>query len=147
VDADEGLGFDYLELAQFEKSLEYFDRAIRLSPHDPVLFWYEGGKAIGYFGLKQYDQAIEWARRAIAIAPDKVPFVHAGLIAALVLTGRDAEAHEALQSYLALPSTGPLKTIAGWKTFTVQHAPRQADPRYVETWERIIEGLRKAGMS
>jgi hypothetical protein len=53
----------------------------------------------------------------------------------------------ALQSYLALPSAGPLKTTAAWKAFTAQHAPRQADPRYVGTWERIIEGLRKAGMS
>jgi hypothetical protein len=37
------------------------------------------------------------------------------LVAALALTGRDAEAREALQRYLALPSTGPLKTIAAWK--------------------------------
>jgi hypothetical protein len=28
------------------------------------------------------------------------------------LTDRDAEAREALQRYLALPSTGPLRTIA-----------------------------------
>ena len=37
------------------------------------------------------------------------------LVAALALTGHDAEAREALQRYLALPSTGPLKTIAAWK--------------------------------
>ena len=39
------------------------------------------------------------------------------LIAALALTGHDAEAREALQRYLALPSTGPLKTIAAWKAY------------------------------
>ena len=145
VDAYEGLGFDYLALGQFEKSREYFDKAIRLSPHDPVLFWYEGGKALAYFGLKQYDQAIEWARRAIAINPNNLPFVHGGLIAALVLSGRDAEANEALQRYLALPATA-LKTIAAWKTYVAQSTYPQTDPRYVEVWDRIIDGLRKAGM-
>jgi hypothetical protein len=100
---------------------------------------------MAYFGLKQYDPAIEQARRAIAIAPDKVPFVHAGLIAALVLTGRDAEAREALQRYLALPSSGPLKTIAAWKAF-ISNTP-QGDPRSVDLWARVIGGLRKAGMS
>ena len=145
VDAYEGLGFDYLALGQFEKSREYFDKAIRLSPHDPVLFWYEGGKALAYFGLKQYDQAIEWARRAIAINPNNLPFVHGGLIAALVLSGRDAEANEALQRYLALPATA-LKTIAAWKAYVAQVTYPQTDPRYVEVWDRIIDGLRKAGM-
>ena len=42
---------------------------------------------------------------------------HVFLVAALALTGHDAEAREALQRYLALPSTGPLKTIAAWKAY------------------------------
>jgi hypothetical protein len=36
-------------------------------------------------------------------------------MAALALTGRDAEAREALQRYLAPPSTAPFKTVAAWK--------------------------------
>jgi hypothetical protein len=38
-------------------------------------------------------------------------------VAALALTEHGAEAREALQRYLALPSTGPLKTIAAWKAY------------------------------
>ena len=38
VDAMVGLGWGYSELGQFEKALELFDKAIRLSPHDPFLF-------------------------------------------------------------------------------------------------------------
>jgi len=53
------------------------------------------------------------------------------LIAALGWTGRQAEAHEAIQRYLALFPTGP-RTIAAWKA--------------VNSWDRLIEGLRKAGM-
>jgi hypothetical protein len=56
------------------------------------------------FGLKQYDQAIDWARRAIAIGPNN-PFPQAVLTAALALTGHEAETREALQHYVALPSS------------------------------------------
>ncbi len=100
---------------------------------------------MGYFGLKQYDETIEWTRRAIAIDPNKLPFVHGGLIAALALTGHDAEAHEALQRYLALPATA-LKTIAAWKVYVAQGTYPQTDPRSVEFWGQMIEGLSKAGM-
>jgi len=65
------------------------------------------------------------------------------LVAALALPGHDAEAREALQRYLALPSTGPLKTIAAWKANTES---QHGDPRYVEAHERMYDGLRKAGM-
>jgi adenylate cyclase len=145
VDGYSGLGFDYQGLGQFGKSLEFFDKAIRLSPHDPNPgFWY-GGKAWDYFGLKQYDQAIEWARRSIAIGPNNSPRAHGALIAALALTGHEAEAHEALQRYLALPAAAR-KTIAGWRGFKDQLTSENSDPRYLEFWDRMIEGLRKAGM-
>ena len=68
-------------------------------------------------------------------------------MAALALAGHDAEAREALQRYLALPSTGPLKTIAAWKAFYKSKVSEQhGDPRYLEIGERTYDGLRKAGM-
>jgi adenylate cyclase len=140
ADADVGLGSDYMRLGEFDKSLEYLDKAIRASPHDPWLAHFYGGKAFANFGLKNYDQSIEWARRAIAINPN-IANMHLNLVAALALTDHDAEAREALQRYLALPSTGPLKTIAACKAYLEsQHwLPR-------EVGERTYDGLRKAGM-
>jgi hypothetical protein len=64
-------------------------------------------------------------------------------VAALALTGHDAEAREALQRYLALPSTGPLKTIAAFKAY---YSAQGGDPPRVEMNERVYDGLRKAGM-
>ena len=64
-------------------------------------------------------------------------------MAALALTDHDAEAREALQRYLALPSIGPLKTIAAWKAHQMSQG---GDPRFVEMNERMYDGLRKAGM-
>ena len=57
------------------------------------------------------------------------------------MTGHDAEACEALKRYLALPSIGPLKTIAAWKAhLESQHwLPDEEN-------ERVYDGLRKAGM-
>jgi tetratricopeptide (TPR) repeat protein len=85
---------DYRFLGQFDKSVEYLDRAILASPSDPALnYWYDS-KAWANFGLKNYDQAIELARRAIAINPNN-PFAHLALVAALGLTDHNAEAREA----------------------------------------------------
>ena len=142
-DAARDLGFDYMRFGEFDKSFEYFDKAIRESPHDPSLAHLYGGKASANFGLKNYDQAIELARQAIAINPNYVQYIHATLVAALALAGHDAEAREALQRYLALPSTGPLKTIAAFKAY---YSAQGGGPPRVEANERTYDGLRKAGM-
>jgi adenylate cyclase len=138
------LGWGYKDLGQFEKALEYYDKAIRLSPHDPSLFNFHEGKSEAYFALKQYDQAIDSARKSIAIRPD-FDFAHRDLIAGLVSAGREAEAKEALQRYLALPNAG-FRTIAAWDAYKAQNTGPQSDPRVLESWDRLVEGLRKAGM-
>ena len=144
VDAVGQLAFAYANLGEFDKALEYLDKAILTSPHDRSLhFWY-GGKAEANFALKRYDQAIESARRTIAINPEYNAYSHAMLVAALALTDQDAEARDALRRYLALPSTGSLKTIASFKAHFVSE--QHIDPRLVDRDERTLAGLRKAGM-
>ena len=118
--------------------------AILQSPHDPLLVHFYGGKAVANFGLKRYDQAIELARQAIAVNPNYVHYIHSILVAALALTGHDAEAREALQRYLGLASTGPLKTIAAFKAY---FSAQGGGPARLEMNERVYDGLRKAGMA
>ena len=142
VDAYAGLGWDYYYTGQFEKSLEYFDKAIRLSPHDPNMGVWVDLKSGAYFALKQYDQAIEWARRAVVIDPS----FSSDLIAPLALTDHEAEAREALQRYLALPSSVQPRTIAAMKAYNDHFVNANSDPRLLESFDRYIEGLRKAGM-
>ena len=93
--------------------------------------------------LKQYDQAIEWARRAIAINPNNV-FSHVYLIVALALTGQETLAHEAFERYLAVP--GAFATMAALKPVKARFVNEHTDPRYVEYWNRLIEGMREAGL-
>jgi adenylate cyclase len=142
--ANANLAWDYAGLGQFEKALEYEDKAIRLSPRDPYLFGWLEFKSWVYIGLKRYDQAIDLARQSLSLSPN-FPHAHRDLIAALALSGRDAEAREALQRYLALPPAG-LRTIAAWTAFSAQSTNEHSDPRLLDYWDRMIEGLRKAGM-
>src|SRR5271165_4710042 len=144
VDAYAQMAYNGLELGEYEKSLENLDKAIRLSPHDPSLHYWYASKATAHFALEQYEQAIEWARRAIAIDPT-FRQSHPVLIAALGWTGRQAEAHDAIQRYLALFPTGP-GTLAAWKAVKAQKTNSDSDPRVLEFWDRAIEGLRKAGL-
>jgi adenylate cyclase len=150
-DAYVNMGEVSRQLGRFEKSLEYVDKAIRLSPRDATLaYWYDL-KAQDYFGLKRYDQAIEWARRAIALIPNYYPGAHRDLIAALALSGHEAEAREALQRFLALPPGvggfgGGFRTIAAVKAYQAQRTGPHTDPAVVDLFDRRIEGLRKAGM-
>ena len=76
----------------------------------------------------------------IAINPNDIPWAHTMLVAALALTHHDAEAREALQRYLALPTNAP-KTIAAVKAHGKSQHWLPA-----EVSERVYDGLRKAGM-
>jgi adenylate cyclase len=137
------MGWDHLGLGRYEKGLEIFDDAIRLSPRSPELKDMYSGKSWAYFGLKQYDQAIDWARQAIAAGPSN-PGPYQALAAALALTGHEADAREALQHYLALPSNRRAGTIAALKAYNARFS---GDARVLESQERTYDGLRSAGMS
>jgi tetratricopeptide (TPR) repeat protein len=137
------MAWDHVSLGRYEKSLKIFDQAIRLSPRSPELKDMYSGKAWAYFGLKQYDQAIDWARRAIAAGPSSAG-PYQTLAAALALTDHAAEAQDALQHYLALPSNRRAGTIAALKAYNA--GSKQSDPRVVESQERSYEGLREAGL-
>jgi adenylate cyclase len=145
VDAYWHMGFIMRRVGEFQTSLESIDKALRLSPRDPFRALWHADKAGSHFALKQYDQAIESGRRAIEISPNNsAPYLY--LIPALALTGQESQAHEALGHYLHLANSGAPRTVAGWLQTRAQYMNEHTDPRYVEYWDRLIEGLRKAGL-
>ena len=118
-------------------------RRFGLDPRAPGCYRTNAGT---YFALKQYDQAIEWARRTIAIVSND-SFAHGDILAALAMTGREADAHEALKRFLALPpDAAGMRTIAAWKAYQDPRVGPHSDPAVVDFFDRRIEGLRKAGM-
>jgi adenylate cyclase len=128
-------------LGRPEKCIEDVDKAIRLSPRDPLLADFYGLKAWGLLMLQQDDQAIEWLRRSLAMAPE-ISIEQALLTSALGLTGRQAEGREALQRYLSLKGTTS-KTIA---QFRARHRALSDSPKWLAYSDRLIEGLRRVGM-
>jgi hypothetical protein len=74
------------------------------------------------------------------------PIPYFELIAAIALTGHEAEAHEEFQHYLASFSKWP-KTIAAWEALTSAYSfLMRASPCYREAYHLHFDGLRKAGM-
>jgi TolB-like protein/class 3 adenylate cyclase len=123
-------------LGRGKQAAEYADKAIRLSPRDPILYEFYFEKGAAYFLLEDYLTAIEWLQRATAANPN-YSSPQQDLAAALALVGREAEARETLATYLALSQT-KTKTIAQ-VTPAIAHTPGA----YAQ---HVIEGLRKAGM-
>jgi adenylate cyclase len=143
LDAYVNMGLVYRTLGRFEESLGFFDKAIRRSPNDPAVSTSYAIKAGDHIALKQYDEALESARRSIAISPNYA-LAHWYLITALIQTGQDSQAHEALLRYLAIP--GVPATVAALKQETAKYVNERDDPRYVEQWSQLVESVRKAGL-
>jgi tetratricopeptide (TPR) repeat protein len=136
------LCFENYYMGRPEKAIEIADRAIRLSPRDPLLNNFYFCKGLGYSMLKEDASAIDWYRRAVAMAPE---YSNAWrlLAAELALNGQEAEARDALQRYLSLKAT-TIRTIVQFKAFV--RTLLSDNPAVVASSERLIEGLRKAGM-
>jgi tetratricopeptide (TPR) repeat protein len=128
-----------LALGVPERTIEYADRAMRLSPPDPYLYVFYAQDGLAHIMLRQDDRAVVSLRRAVA-NNSAFPSPVAYLAAALALAGQEGEARATLTQYLSLPGTRT-RTIAAWKAMAYSN-----NPTYLAFRERIHEGLRKAGM-
>jgi adenylate cyclase len=129
-------------LGRPDRAIEAADKAIRLSPRDPYLWVNYHNKGWAFFMKEQDGQAIEWLRRTAAVAPGAEPFTYLLLASAYALTGQQAEAQDELKRYLSLSRT-KTTTIAQLRTQMLSLAN---NPKWVAYVERLLEGLRKAGM-
>ena len=89
--------------------------------------------------LGSYEQAVAWFRRSVE-ANRNFPAPNLNLAAALALLGRPDEARTAVKAALALnPTQATSRIRAAW-------AARSDDPTFAAGAERILEGMRKAGV-
>jgi class 3 adenylate cyclase/TolB-like protein len=115
------------------------ETALRLSPRDPGRGFWEYNICHAYAHLAQWEKAIEWCQKSIATSAENwLPYVD--LAAASAWLGHDAEAKTAI--------VGLVKVYPG---FTVQSFADVAarityNPTFAEQIQRILEGLRKAGL-
>ena len=120
-----------------EESEAHVQEALRLSPRDSFAYQWMASVAATKLNLGADAEAAQWARRSIE-ANRNYPLAHFWLAAALAQLGRIDEARQAVQPGLAL---APGFTLARYR------AGVQSDnPTYHAQRERIIEGMRKAGV-
>jgi adenylate cyclase len=126
-----GRGWVYRNAGLPEEAIQSFERAIRMSPVDPLL--YRSFTGIGYalIELRRFDEAIVAGKKAQRQNPFFSP-AHRCLASACAYLGRDAEAREAAAHLLEVD---PGFTISAWIARGGQSNAKL-----------LIEGLRKAGL-
>ena len=118
---------------QSEKSIENFERALRLSPIDPMNFNNYVGMGSAHEIAQEYDQAVGFYRRALQERPNAT-WIYRNLAACLAGAGR---MEEAKQVFAEMIRSYPDLTISKFK---------QAMVFTPGTLERMAANLRKLGL-
>jgi tetratricopeptide (TPR) repeat protein len=82
-------------LGEPELAISHLERALRLSPLDPLIFIVQNGVVLAHFFAGRYDEALSWAHRALQHNPNYA----AALIMLAVsggLAGREEEKSSAV---------------------------------------------------
>ena len=114
-----------------EEAIRSFERAIRASPLDPLLYRLFSGMGMALIELRRFEEAIAAGKKALRQNSSFLA-VHIVLASAFAHLGRDAEAREAAARVLELDPAFTISARMGQR--------RQAHAKLE------IEGLRKAGL-
>jgi tetratricopeptide (TPR) repeat protein len=128
-------GAAYSMIGKHEKSIQYLERAMQLSPRDAFAFETYLGFATPYFFLGRYDQALYWAERALRDRPRSFLALVWTIVALAMNSHRPDELADLIQQ---LKSLRPRFSIAGCMVRLV--AFQASDRELFET------ALRRAGL-
>ena len=117
-------------------AFDYVSKAIRISPQDPVLnIWYYQ-ICHAHSHLQHWSEAIDWCSKSIARGPYWIASVD--LAVAYAWTGKTDEARKAVTELQRLM---PGYTVQKWA-----NAGFSNNPKFLEEYAYLVEGLRKAGL-
>jgi tetratricopeptide (TPR) repeat protein len=105
--------FQRLSRGEPDAALEYFERAMRLSPLDPETFRMQAGKALAHMLAGRFDAASSCAEKAFRELPTFL-LVPAIIAASHALAGRMDEAGRAMQHLRALDPTLCSSNLKDW---------------------------------
>ena len=115
--------------------IELVARAMRLSPLDPLMPWWQHAIALGYFVLGRYEEASSWSAMGLQETPDNHALLRISA-ASNALAGRLVEARKAIER---LRELNPLLRVSNFREF-------MAPFRRADDLARVEDGLRKAGL-
>ena len=116
------------------RAIEEINKAMALSPYDPLMYAYSGNAAMAYLVDGQYERAIECALRSLR-ENRTYTSAHRQLVMALVLAGREDEAQASARRLLALE---PGLTVTGFR----RRYPGSASPHA----DILCDALARAGI-
>jgi adenylate cyclase len=128
-------------LGHVEDGFANVETALRLSPRDPAVTWWQYFICHFHSHLAQWEQAIEWCNKSVA-SGNETQWPYTDLAAAHGWLGHMKEAKEAAAQVLKYD---PDFTIQGWRESPL-HDNWNGDPTFKAQVERIFEGARKAGI-
>jgi adenylate cyclase len=131
-------GYEKLFLGRSEEGLAEVETALRLDPRElGALSWWQYYMCALHNRLAHWEQAIEWCEKSIGSAP-QVWYPLVELAAANAWAGHDKEAKGAATQ---LQKIHPGFTVQNWAAIYSSN-----DPTFNAQKQRIVEGLRKAGL-
>jgi adenylate cyclase len=127
-------GSTYCFLGRSDEASERLRNAWRLSPFDPLNFWFCTVAGLAEFVAGRYDQAIGWLRKAHRLNP-RFSACNRTLAASLALAGDLEGARATAKRVLAVQPGFRVSVFASWYPLR-----RPGD------LERFVQGLRLAGL-
>jgi TolB-like protein/class 3 adenylate cyclase/Tfp pilus assembly protein PilF len=119
---------------ELDQARQSFQRAVELSPRDPLKPFWIGGLGISLFVATRYEECVELTTRALKDLPNYASLMRQQA-ASLGMLGRQAEATESVQRLL--------QVMPGLTVSRVRH---MVPVRYPDDHERWLDGLRRAGL-
>jgi Flp pilus assembly protein TadD len=128
-------GWARISLGEPDLAIEHLERAMRLSPFDPMMPGAQLATAYAHFFAGRYDEASHWATKAQR-ADTRLPALRSVFAASSAMAGRLDEARMAMA---ALCQRFPARRISNIheRLFVLRRPDDLA---------RYVEGLRRAGM-
>nr|WP_294546517.1 BTAD domain-containing putative transcriptional regulator [uncultured Rhodopila sp.] len=128
-------GFAYSYIGDHEEALRRIKQAIRLSPADPHMFFFDMALVIVHLMRGDYAAAVEAGRRAVDLNP-LFSSTYKSYLSALGWMGLTREANEVRDRLLALEPG-----------FSLAQAVERSPFLRLEDVNRYAEGLRRAGLA
>jgi tetratricopeptide (TPR) repeat protein len=133
------VGLHALHLGRAEEAEGHVREALRLSPFDALAFGWFSIVSYAKNSLGRYEEAIAWLEQGIGRNTKfAIPHFHLGSALAHLGLGRMEEARAAAAAGLAID---PTFNLASFRAAQITD-----DPYYLAWRERVIEGMRKAGV-
>lgn len=127
------LGWALVFDAQSEEAIRYFQRALRMSPRDPLKAFFYSGTGVAHYYAHRYHEAVKWARKAISERPGFTA-AHRILCASLAQDGRTKETRSAMTRLYEVQPNISIAWIEQYVPYTARAMPH------------FIDGMRKAGL-